>query len=98
MKRWRTDDDCDKCAATTHEASLQQSLLVQQIVELEESVQQWKRSSQFWEEKYKNFVDEQGFSMFDVESDDCHPSKLRTHTFKNYLRKLFGMFLLLEFI
>lgn len=97
-KRGRNSYECDNCASIAREASLQESLLVQQIDELEESVEQWKKTAYMWEERYKNFLESQGFSMQDVVSDDCHPSKLRTHSFKKYLRKLVGMFPVLEFI
>ena len=44
-KRGRNSYECDNCALIACETSLQESLLVQQIDELEESVEQWKKTT-----------------------------------------------------
>ena len=65
---------------------------------LEEQVSEWKKSSLFWENKYKNSAENNNFNWLDVDSDYCTPEKLELSAFENYLDDIIKEFLILQII
>ena len=63
---------------------------------LKEQVSEWKKSSLFWENQYKNSEQNNDFNWLDVDSDYCTPEKLELSAFGNYLDDIVKKFLILQ--
>ena len=89
---------CVDCDPFIQNLTRENTHLKYENAHLEEQLSEWKKSSFFWENKYKNSAENNNFNWLDVDSDYCTPEKLELSAFGNYLDDIVKKFPILQII